>query len=306
MGSIDINDTVNNVQHLPFYGFGVNGAAVALAGSPNSTIKVPQGTTLTINLSQSGISDPIDLSFPSIPASDVSHVGNVYTVVADKVGTSVFQPGTNPDAPRQVAMGLVGTLIVTPAGCTSPTLSCAYDGAVSYSDEVLIATTDLDYAFATGEAGFEMGYFGQSPNPDGSPRKVYHVVNGKAFPDTDVIDVRAGDSVLLRSVNAGVTDKSMGILGMRQTLLGPKCFGVHRSADLHLPARRAGRDRRSGRVHTIGCPAGTALLADGSRSTDEPRHHAWIRWSTHLLLRVATRRSGRGSRSRTCWRSVAE
>ena len=43
----------------------------ALAGSPNSTIKVPQGTTLTINLSQSGISDPIDLSFPSIPASDV-------------------------------------------------------------------------------------------------------------------------------------------------------------------------------------------------------------------------------------------
>ena len=64
-----------------------------------------------------------------------------------------------------------------------------------------------------------MGYFGQSPNPDGSPRKVYHVVNGKAFPDTDVIDVRAGDNVLLRSVNAGVTDKSMGMLGLRQTLL---------------------------------------------------------------------------------------
>jgi FtsP/CotA-like multicopper oxidase with cupredoxin domain len=218
-GSVAVNDTVNGVQNVPFYGFGVNGSPASLAGSPNSTIKVPQGSTLTITLSQSGVSDPIDLSFPSIPAGDVSHVGNVYTVNANKVGTSVFQPGTNPDAPRQVAMGLVGVLIVTPTECASPALSCAYDGSVSYDDEALVATTDLDYEFAIDPSAFDMGYFGQSPNPEGTPRRVYHVINGKAFPDTDVIDVRAGDSVLLRTVNAGVTDKSLGSLGMRQTLL---------------------------------------------------------------------------------------
>jgi FtsP/CotA-like multicopper oxidase with cupredoxin domain len=218
-GSITVQDAINGPQIIPFEGFGVNGAPASLAGSPNSTIKVPQGTTLTINLSQTAGGDPIDLSFPSLPASDVSAVGNVYTVHASKVGTSVFQPGSNADAPKQVAMGLVGVLIVTPTGCSSPTLSCAYDGT-SYDDEALVATTDLDYQFATNSPDFPgMGYFGQSAMPDGSQRKVYHVINGKSFPDTDVIDVRAGESVLLRSVNAGVTDKSMSLLGLHQTLL---------------------------------------------------------------------------------------
>ncbi len=48
---------------------------------------------------------------------------------------------------------------------------------------------------------------------------MYHLINGKAFPDTDVIEARAGDDVLLRYVNAGVSDKTMGLLGLRQTLL---------------------------------------------------------------------------------------
>ena len=118
-----------------------------------------------------------------------------------------------------------------------PDLSCAYDGT-AYSDEALVATTDLDAEFATDPPAFDMGYFGQSTDPDGSPRQVYHVINGKSFPDTDVIDVRAGDSCCLRSVNAGVSDKSMSLLGLRQTLLGSQRLAVHRSADVHRPARR--------------------------------------------------------------------
>jgi FtsP/CotA-like multicopper oxidase with cupredoxin domain len=174
---------------------------------------------LKITLTQTGVGGAIDLSFPSLAVADVSHVGNVYTVVANKVGTSVFQPGSNADAPKQVAMGLVGVLIVTPSGCAGPNMMCAYDGNVSYTDEALVATTDLDLAFATNPAAFDMGYFGQSPTADGSARQVYHVVNGQSFPDTQVIDVRANDSLLLRSVNAGVSDKSMSLLGLRQTLL---------------------------------------------------------------------------------------
>ena len=224
-GAVAVDDTVNGSATVPFYGFGVDGGAVALAGAPTSTIKVPEGTTLTIHLTQdAAITDPIELSFPSLPfgAQGVTNNGGgSYTVVASKVGTSVFQPGSNPDAPRQVAMGLAGVLVVTPAACISPTLSCAYDAGVGYPDEAIVATTDLDYAFATATdpASFDMSYFGQSRDANDAPRQVYHVINGKSFPDTDVIDAQAGDHVLLRYVNAGVTDKSIGIHGLRESLV---------------------------------------------------------------------------------------
>jgi FtsP/CotA-like multicopper oxidase with cupredoxin domain len=212
-------------QTVDILGFGVNigdPSQVTLAGGATSTIKVPVGTDLTIHFTKSGsMANMPELSFPSLPAGSVHKLGDDYsfTTTTDMIGTSVFQPGSNADAPRQIAMGLVGVLVVTPTGCAT----CAYDPAVSYVDEAILATTDLDLAFAldytSGAHHFSMGYFGQSPNPDGSPRKVYHLVNGTSFPDTTVIDVPAGQKVLLRYVNAGVTDKSMGLLGLRQTLL---------------------------------------------------------------------------------------
>ncbi len=219
-GSVNVTDTVNGNASVPFLGFGVNGGAAALAGAPTSTIKVPVGTVLTINFSQDpSITDPIELSFPSLPYADVTSSGNTYTVVASKVGTSVFQPGTNNTAPRQVALGLVGVLVVTPAACVSATLSCAYDPTVGYPDEAIVAATDLDLEFATNPTTFDMSYFGQPRDADDAPRRVYHVINGKSFPDTDVIDAQAGDHVLLRYVNAGVTDKSIGILGLHESLV---------------------------------------------------------------------------------------
>ncbi len=135
------------------------------------------------------------------------------------MGTSVFQPGSNPGAPKQISSGLVGVLIVTPEGCADANLMCAYNGAHSYMDEALVAITDLDLEYATDPTIFDMSYFGQSIDPDFSPRQVYHLINGKAFPETDVIEVRAEDDVLLRYVNAGVSDRTMGLLGLRQTLL---------------------------------------------------------------------------------------
>ncbi|MEP7203433.1 MAG: hypothetical protein ABI894_12535 [Ilumatobacteraceae bacterium] len=219
-GSVAVTDEVHGAANVPFYGFGVNsGLNVALAGDPISVIKAPVGTTINIHLTQDGALDPIDLSFPSLPVADVTdNGGGSYTVQATTVGTSVFQPGLNPGAPKQIAMGLVGVLIVTPVGCSDVNRMCAYD-STSYDDEALVATTDLDLEFAMNPNTFDMGYFGQSIDPDFSDRQVYHVINGKSFPDTDVIDVRSGDNVLLRYVNAGVTDKSMGLLGLRQSLL---------------------------------------------------------------------------------------
>ncbi len=219
-GSVTVADVVHGSANVPFLAFGVNGAPAALAGSPNSTIKVPEGTTLHITVTQSAGGDPIELSFPSLLASDVVHnLDGTYTVEANVVGTSVFEPGSNPGAPKQIAQGLVGTLIVTPAGCSAPNLMCAYD-TTAYDDEVLLATVDLDLEFAMSPGTFDAGYFGESIDPDFTDRQVYHVLNGMAFPDTEVFDVRAGDNVLVRQVNAGVLDKSLGTLGIRQVVLG--------------------------------------------------------------------------------------
>jgi hypothetical protein len=219
-GSVDIKDVTApaGAVDVPFYGFGVNGSPVGLAGSVASTIKVKLGTVITFNLSES-VPGTVSLSFPSISNASVTGSSGTFQVTADKVGTMIYEPGSNPSAPRQIAMGLVGVLIVVPADCASPTGMCAYDSVVTYADEAVVATTDIDAEFAANPAAFDMGYFGQSRNPDGSPRQVYHLINGKAYPDTDLINVRPTDNLLIRSVNAGVSDKTMGLLGMQQTLL---------------------------------------------------------------------------------------
>ncbi len=209
------------IQSVPILGFNVNGqnsGLHTLAGGATSTIKVAFGTWFTINFTHAFTAEPIELSFPSLKASDVTHNAafTSYTVHATAVGTSVFQPGSNKSAPKEVAMGLVGALIVTPALCAN----CAYDGTPQYQDEALVATTDLDPEFANNPSAFDMAYFASARNADDTPRKVFHLINGKSFPDTDVIDAKAGENVLLRYVNAGVTDKSMGLLGLSQTLLG--------------------------------------------------------------------------------------
>ena len=219
-GSVNIKDVTAPAGSVdvPFYGFGVNGADVGLAGSTASTIKVKLGTVITFNLSEL-VPGAVSLSFPSISNASVTGSSGTFQVTADKVGTMIYEPGSNPSAPRQIAMGLVGVLIVVPADCASPTGMCAYDSVVTYADEAVVATTDIDAEFAANPAAFDMGYFGQSRNPDGSPRQVYHLINGKAYPDTDLINVRPTDNLLIRSVNAGVSDKTMGLLGMQQTLL---------------------------------------------------------------------------------------
>jgi hypothetical protein len=217
-GSLNIKDVTAPAGSVdvPFYGFGINGAPVGLAGSVASTIKVKLGAVITFNLTES-VPGSVSLSFPSISNASVTGSSGTFQVTADKVGTMIYEPGSNPSAPRQIAMGLVGVLIVVPADCE--TGLCAYDPAFTYADEAVVATTDIDAEFAANPAAFDMGYFGQSRNPDGSPRQVYHLINGKAYPDTDLINVRPTDNLLIRSVNAGVSDKTMGLLGMQQTLL---------------------------------------------------------------------------------------
>ena len=181
-GQADIT-TIAGVQHVPFWGFGVGAGVPALAGAPSSIIKVPQGAVLHLTIDQaSGTGDPVDLTFPSLPTSDVVKLDiSHYDVTASQVGTSVFQPGLNADAPRQIAMGLVGVLVVTPTGCADAVNdACAFDKTVAYKDEAVVATTTLDPEFAaaplaSGAGAFDMSYFGKVRDASDQPRTVYHV-----------------------------------------------------------------------------------------------------------------------------------
>ena len=227
---VTVQDAVNGPQTVPVWGFRLNGSAADhgdLLAGPLSAIKVPVGTKLTITLTNHlpATAGPLSLSFPSIDAADVSGAEAApggtatYTVTASKVGTSMYEAGPTTVGPRQVAMGLVGAFVVTPNAAACPSTMCAFDGT-AYQDEAIVAAGTLDAEFANDPYGFDMAYYGQSTTPAATPRKVYHLIDGKSFPDTDLIDARQGDHVLLRYVNAGVKDSSLGLLGLHQELLG--------------------------------------------------------------------------------------
>ena len=112
-------------QNVPFLGFGVNSDPVALAGSANSTIKVAEGTTLTINFSRSGIAIPsIVVPKPAPRRGEPS--GNGYTYHSDRQqGRDLGVPAGQTQMPRSRSPWVWSAmLIVTPAVCTGATLLC--------------------------------------------------------------------------------------------------------------------------------------------------------------------------------------
>jgi hypothetical protein len=128
-----------------------------------------------------------------------------YTFTAVSPGTFKYEAGLTPNGARQVAMGLGGGLIVRPA-----TANQAYDVAASaYTDEALLVFNELDPAFNADPNGFNMTEYKPS----------YWFINGKAYSETEKILTAPGNTVLLRTVNLGLQEHSLGVLGMHQTML---------------------------------------------------------------------------------------
>ena len=128
-----------------------------------------------------------------------------YTFTAVSPGTFKYEAGLTPNGARQVAMGLGGGLIVRPA-----TPNQAYDIAASaYNDEALLVFNELDPAFNADPNGFSM--------TDYTP--AYWFINGKAYSQTEKILTAPGNNLLLRTVNLGLQEHSLGVLGMYQTML---------------------------------------------------------------------------------------
>ena len=196
-------------------------SAGGAVGTVGRTLVVNQGETVALvvhnRLGQDtglelpqvdGFSDDAVVPAPTAATPDPNHT---YSFTASRPGTFLYEAGGTAQGSRQVAMGLVGALVVLPASLTgqpagAPTTS-AYGGAdTAYTDESVALLTDTDPALnnaAGGPASFDMrGY---------APK--FHLLNGTAFPATSHIAVTAGTTALLRVVNGGIVQHAIGVLG---------------------------------------------------------------------------------------------
>jgi len=138
-----------------------------------------------------------------------------YTFTATHAGTYLYQSGTEPEV--QIEMGLVGALIVRPAGFDAGTDEAhpqrrAYaDGATAYDREYLFFLTDMD---RSAHEGVQQGL----PIDPASFKATLWFINGRNGPDTmlkssvgwlpaqpynALARMHPGERVLMRIVGAG-------------------------------------------------------------------------------------------------------
>jgi hypothetical protein len=139
-------------NYVRFWGL-ANGAGPVQYPSP--TLILNQGDAVTINLTNN-LAVPTSLVFPGqvgvmtaggsaglLTAEAAASGGTVsYQFTASSPGTYIYHSGTSPEL--QVEMGIVGVIIVRPAGfdAAAPTAYGSADS--SYTDEFLFLMTEMD------------------------------------------------------------------------------------------------------------------------------------------------------------------
>ncbi len=221
------------------YGWGYADAATGVMQYPGPTLIVNQGDTVTVNLSNTLplATLPVSIVFPGqlgvtatcapagpgcadglltkevVPGASVS-----YTFVAGQPGTYHYHSGSN--ASLQVDMGLVGALVVRPAGYDPASAAGrrAYNHAASaYDREFLLLLTEMD-------AALHDKVYGQvrAGGPVDVDTTTFYAsmwfINGRNAPDTLLAAgvpwlpnqpynsapiMHPGEKILLREINAG-------------------------------------------------------------------------------------------------------
>ncbi|XBP95804.1 multicopper oxidase domain-containing protein [Micromonospora sp. CCTCC AA 2012012] len=197
---------------VPIWGFASTDAAPATV--PGPVLVVDQGARVTVTV-HNGLADALALAFPAVTGLAPDRVGaapggtRAYTFTASRPGTYLYEAGHTAQGARQVAMGLVGALVVrAPAVAGRP--SAYGDAASVYDDEALLVLTEVDPALNAAPLTFDLRRY--------APK--YRLINGKAFPETDVVATDVGRKVLLRYVAAGVQPHPMTLLGLDQSVVG--------------------------------------------------------------------------------------
>lgn len=186
------------------------------ASVPGPVIIVNEGETFAVEFTNNITNEMISLQFGGVDGlvPDLTGIGfgetKTYTFTASTPGTFRYEAGLTPNGGRQVMMGLFGAFIVRPA-----TANQAYNDVDSaYDVEALLIFHELDPDFNADPNNTLVQHF--APH--------YRFINGKAYNDTEMISVAPGDKVLLRYLNAGVEERSMGVLGLRQTVIATDGF----------------------------------------------------------------------------------
>lgn len=196
---------------VPVWGF--SGAVGGPFTVPGPYLMAHAGDTVTVTLHNT-LAEAVSIDFKGIAmAPDFTGAAaggdQVYTFTPAEAGSFLYEAGLLADSEHQVAMGLYGALIVRPAGGLSQALS---DAGTAFNDEALVIMSEIDLELnnSASPAGFDMRNY----NPK------YFLINGKAYPQTDVIPTTPGNTVLLRYLNAGQLSHTMLVSGVAyQTFL---------------------------------------------------------------------------------------
>lgn len=227
--------TMPNGVTVNVWGFALGACGAAPATVPGPVLDVAVGDDLTITL-DNALAQNVALAFPGqtesstgqplIPDSAGAAPGltKTYKVRVSRPGTFLYEAG-GPNAPRQVAMGLYGALLVR-----SATPLNAYGTPESaYNREAVLVLGEIDPALN-----------GVIPNPpngsfnmnDYAPK--YWLINGQAYDAAapSKIEVLAGQRLLLRYGNATLSHHTLELLGLHQREIAEDAYPLEAPLDL--------------------------------------------------------------------------
>jgi FtsP/CotA-like multicopper oxidase with cupredoxin domain len=186
----------------PIWGFATKPAGTPCTDSavtptlPGPQLTVGVGDTVTLNVTNAlAAGHTISIESPGVafdalgPADAAPGDTATRTFTATAAGTYLYASAGG--AGRQQAMGLYGALVVRP------------ETAVGYELERTLVLSEIDPALNADPDGFDMLRWAPT----------YWLINGRAHPQTDELDVHAGEHLLLRYVNAGLEHVTMTMLG---------------------------------------------------------------------------------------------
>jgi hypothetical protein len=187
-----------------------SGSGDPITAPVGPTLVVNEGQTVRLVLHNAVPGQSVALAMPQIDDFPQDAVGiatgeKTYEFHDTQPGTYLYEAGGSADGARQVAMGLMGALVVLP----SPAGTAYGTQDTAYSDEGVIVMSDVDPGLNADPLGYDMRNF--------APR--YHLFNGKTYPSTDAIEVQGGKTALLRVINAGTVQHSIAVLGTEQSLI---------------------------------------------------------------------------------------
>jgi Multicopper oxidase len=199
---------------VPVWGFA--DTAGGAAGTPGPVLTATSGQSVTLTV-HNGLPHALALAVPGVASTGAAGDDTTgaapggtasYSFTAPAPGTYLYEAGHTAMGARQVAMGLVGALVVRPADFAD---NQTLDGTstTAFDDEVVLVLTEVDPAFNAAPASFNLKAF----------HPTHRLINGQEFPNTTGIATDHTRRTLLRYVNGGVLGHSMGVLGVKQQVL---------------------------------------------------------------------------------------